>query len=280
MTRTFAENYPYTLFYKAEISGPKRKWLELIDDLEEKKIDAEAALLYVLGLLWKSSEQFSHLVTAVLTSLNEWNLRSTNLRIEEVATIIKLHINKSEARARLLEVAMHALLQASEDLRVDLSGALKALMPMRTANLKHRNFGDVEVMAGDFVVESWDAKYDNPYLSDALDVFLEKIRGKNISELTFGYVLLPEKKNYSDVDQKVTAIEEEYGIKVQILSFDEWTQQQVMRARANEVSEESLAQAWLSAYVESLALRRETRAPIDEPTYDWLRSLQEVLVRP
>jgi len=58
MTRTFAENYPYTLFYKAEISGAKKYWLEILDELEEGRLDANAALLYVLSLLWKSSEQF------------------------------------------------------------------------------------------------------------------------------------------------------------------------------------------------------------------------------
>lgn len=195
MTRSFAENYPYTFFYKAEISGAKRHWLELIDELEEKKLDPDAALLYVLDLLWKTSEQFKSLAEKTLKELQNWIDNNPYPSIKAVTRIIKQHIDKSEARARLLEVAMHSLLQALEDLSIDLGGKLKPLMPMRTANQKHRNYGDVEVVYGDFVAESWDAKFDNPYLSDALDVFIEKIRGKDVSELTFGYVLLPEKKN-------------------------------------------------------------------------------------
>ena len=152
-------------------------------------------------------------------------------------------------------------------------------MPMRTANLKHRNFGDVEIAAGDFVIESWDAKYDNPYLSDALDVLVEKLRGKDTSELTFGYVLLPEKKEYQDVDRKIQSIAEEYGVEIQVVSFDDWVQNQAVRASEENIVEETLAIAWLRAYVESLALHREERAPIDEPTYNWLQTLKDILVK-
>jgi len=275
MTRTFAENYPYTLFYKAEISGAKRSWLEIIDHLEERQLNAEAALLYVLDLLWKSSEQFKRIVKEILEKIDEWIASNV---MNMVTHLIKLHINRSESRARLLEVAMHALLQALEDLNVDVGGYLKPLMPMRTANLKHRNFGDVEIVAGDLVIESWDAKYDNPYLSDALDVFVEKLRGKDTSELTFGYVLLPEKKEYQDVDRKIQSIAEEYGVEIQVVSFNDWVQNQAMRASEENISSEILAIAWLRAYVESLALQREERAPIDEPTYNWLQSLKDILV--
>ena len=76
MTRTFAENYPYTLFYKAEIAGAKRqgkrRWLEIIDELEAGGIDADAALLYVLQLLWKSSEAFTNLADTLLKQLDTW----------------------------------------------------------------------------------------------------------------------------------------------------------------------------------------------------------------
>lgn len=277
MTRSFAENYPYTIFYKAETRGAKRQWLMLIDDLEEKRLDAQTALLYVLDLLWKSSEQFSKLSNEVLQALERWFSQNTNFSLSKVAAVIKLHINQSEARARLLELAMHALLQALEDLNVNLEGHLKPLMPMRTANLKHQNFGDVEIVVGDSVVESWDAKYDNPYLSDALDVFVEKIRHKIVSDLIFGYVLFPERKEYLDVARKISSIDDEFGVQVQVFSFDEWIQKQVQRAVGSNVSDKNLAHAWLRAYAESLSLKREEKAPIDEPTYDWLLTLKDIL---
>lgn len=79
------------------------------------------------------------------------------------------------------------------------------------------------------------------------------------------------------MERKIAAIADEYGIEVEVYSFDEWVQEQLARAAEEDASEEILAIAWLRSYAESLALRREDRAPIDEPTHDWLQSLQEVL---
>src|SRR5260370_8870582 len=63
----------------------------------------------------------------------------------------------------------------------DFEGNLKPLMPMRTANLKHGNIGDIEIILGDSVIEAWDAKYATPYLSDALDELVDNIRNRNVS---------------------------------------------------------------------------------------------------
>lgn len=281
MSRSFAENYPYTRFYKAEIQGAKQRgkqrWLQIIDELENGKSDAEIVLLYVLQLLWKSSEAFNTLVQETLQKLEAWMNRHQQLTISRVSAFIKEHVERSEARARLLEVAIHSLLQALDELMVDLGGKLKPLMPMRTANLKHGNVGDVEVLAGDLPVEAWDAKYDQPYLSDALDELEEKIRRMDVSDLQFGYVLLPTKKKYLEVDRKVDEINERFGLKVQILSFDEWVNEQTVRCLNTSISEESLAKAWLKAYAESLCQKRRNKAPIDEPTFDWVVSLRETL---
>jgi len=109
-----------------------------------------------------------------------------------------------------------------------------------------------------------------------LDVFIEKIRGKDVSDLEFGYVLFPEKKEYTDVDRKILDIADEFGVEVQIYAFDEWVQEQLIRASNENIAENALAIAWIKAYTESFALMREDRAPIDEPTHDWLQSLQNV----
>lgn len=279
MSRSFAENYPYTRFYKAEIQGAKQRgkqrWLQIIDELENGKGDAEIVLLYVLQLLWKSSEAFNALVQETLHKLEAWMNRHQQLPLSHVSALIKEHVERSEARARLLEVAIHSLLQALDELKVDLGGKLKPLMPMRTANLKHGNIGDVEVLAGDLPVEAWDAKYDQPYLSDALDELEEKVRKMDVSDLQFGYVLLPAKKKYLEVDRKVDEINERFGLKVQILSFDEWVHEQSVRCLNIGVSEENLAKAWITAYAESLCQKRRNMAPIDEPTFDWVVSLRE-----
>ena len=281
MSRSFAENYPYTRFYKAEIRGAKQqgkqRWLQIIDDLENGKIDPNTTLLYVLQLLWKYSEAFKNLVQKTLISLKTWIDGKEHLSIENVAELIKRHIERSETRARLLEVAIHSLLQASQELKIDLGGDLKPLMPMRTANLKHGNLGDVEVLSGSLPIEAWDAKYDQPYLSDALEELVEKIQSFDGAELRFGYILFPNKKAYSEVDRKIEEIDEQYGLKVQVLSFDEWVHEQLARSQEIGVSEEVLAKAWLHAYAESLGQKRRGQAPIDEPTFDWIASLLSIL---
>jgi hypothetical protein len=129
MTRSFAENYPYTLFYKAEIRGAKRqgkqRWLEIIDDLENGKLDAQTALLYVLQLLWKYSEAFSNLTQRTLKGLQAWLSKQESLSLHRATGLIAQHFEKSETKARLLEVAIHAFLQALNDLGIDLGGALR-----------------------------------------------------------------------------------------------------------------------------------------------------------
>ena len=277
MTRTFAENYPYTNFYKAEIRGAKASWLRITEALQSGNIDASSALLYVLNVLWKNSDVFEALVKKLLESIDNWLQVVSNCTIESIYALISRHIDISEARSRLLEVSMHALLQAQQDLNVDLGGNLKPLMQMRTANLKHGNLGDTEIILGNQIIEAWDAKYRNPYLSDALEELREKLKGQTTSELSFGYVVFPEKEDYIEVTRKMIDIEEEFGVEIQVLTLNEWVHVQLARATESEVSEETLSRAWLRSYAESLGQRRRYIAPIDEPTIDWVQSLSTIL---
>ena len=277
MTRSFSENYPYTLFYKAEIIGAKRRWLEVIDALEEGSLHAETALLYVLDLLWKTSERFKALVAEILESLERWLLKRQGCSIEEVVNIITRHIDGSPAPARLLEIAIHSLLQALEEMDIDLRGMLKPLLPMRNANQKHGNLADVEVTLNTAIVEAWDAKYGVMYLGDDINALEDKFVGHNVAELRFGYILHPQKWVHPEIDHKIRLLEEEFGVEIGIFLFEEWAHEQMLRAKSEGVVEEKVAIAWIHAYVESLALLRPEKAPIDEPTYSWLQSLQIIL---
>jgi hypothetical protein len=277
MTRSFAENYPFTFFYKAEMAGAKDDWLNLVDDLEENLLDAEATLLYALNLLWKSSERFSRLVDEALHLTTKWIRSNDPISIKAISNLIAAHIDSSEARARLLEVSIHALMQALDSLGIDLGGKLKPLMPMRTANLKHGNLGDVEVLKGDLVVEAWDAKYRTPYLSDAIEELRDKIRDRDVSQLVFGYIVYPQKEQYLEVDKKISEIRDIYGFGIEIHSYSEWINIQGEKAAALGALESHIGEQWLIAYVESLGQRRREIAPIDEPTYEWILTLVNLL---
>lgn len=105
----------------------------------------------------------------------------------------------------------------------------------------------------------------------------DKFTGHNVSELTFGYIVHPEKKEYEVIDHKIALIEEEYGVNVGIFLFKEWVEEQLQKAKNEGVAENDVTVRWLYAYIESLALKRQDKAPIDEPTYSWLHSLNEIL---
>ncbi len=66
------------------------------------------------------------------------------------------------------------------------------------------------------------------------------------------------------------------GLRVQIFAIDEWVHEQFIRSRNAEISED-LTKAWLPAYTKSLCLKRRNKAPIDEPTFDWVASLMNKL---
>lgn len=73
-------------------------------------------------------------------------------------------------------------------------------------------------------------------------------------------------------------IEEIYGISLEIITFDKWVAEQFERSlREESVSEQQIAVAWITAYTESVAQQRREIAPIDEPCYQWLVTLNDIL---
>jgi hypothetical protein len=58
MTRSLAENYPYSKLYKAAIRGARTEWLEIVDLIEVGTIQPESALSHLIGLLFNRSDKF------------------------------------------------------------------------------------------------------------------------------------------------------------------------------------------------------------------------------
>ena len=56
MTRSLAENYPYTSLYKANIRGAKKEWVEIVNIIENKPEMSIAALKLVITFLKNRSE--------------------------------------------------------------------------------------------------------------------------------------------------------------------------------------------------------------------------------
>lgn len=274
MTRSLAENYPYSQFYKASIRGAKSAWLCLIDKIEAKEIDPEASLKYLLALLRNRSERFRQIARQAIDKTYEFLTRHPDYTT--ILQLILMHVNSSSYSARLLEVCMHAFLQVLED-QAKLPGRLLPLCQMRTANKKHRNVADIEIVSNDdpdSVLEAWDAKYGKPYLRDELDELWEKLRGKSV--LRAGFVVEREPDRRDEIKNYLQEIADDVDTEVYLFSLEEW-----MNFYLNEldmqIKRDQIARDWVKAYIESLCQERRDRAPIDEPADQWVEDWIKIL---
>lgn len=275
MTRSLAENYPYTKFYKAGVRGAKREWLELVDLLEAGEIHAQGALEYLISLLIKRSDQFNRLASEVVDLAK---VKSVEIRGPEgtLQLLLKHMTYPGVTAARLLEIAMHSLMQALGEMNALGELQLRPMSQMRQANKKAGNIGDIELLFSTTIVEAWDAKFGKPYLYDELLELSDKLEQDLWPSLkTVGFVTDKSPDLRDDVSSKSSEIEDQFGVDILILSLEEWVFREVSLV-AKEKSEE-LAKRWLVAYAESLALRRLDIAPIDEPTETWLLNLKGLL---
>ena len=271
MTRSLAENYPYSNLYKAKLHGPRNQWLQIVDRLENGKMDPTCALEYILSLLQNKSDIFDDKCAVAIKSLDE----ARDITLQKVERAVKSFLLDTDYPARAFEISLHSFMQALNDLGYT-SQNLVPLSQMRSANKKHGNVGDIEVREGTDIIESWDAKYKKPYLIDELNELEDKLMTAPRVE-TAGFVTdgQPDLKN--DVKDKVEAIEVEFDTEVKIYSLHDWLRYQI--DLNNVESETLLAKAWLTALVESLTLHRTDIAPIDEPCEKWVEDLTRVIKR-
>lgn len=276
MTRSLAENYPYSQFYKAAVRGAKQAWLDLIDRVEANVAESCDALKYLLAQLRNRAKRFQNRAEHAIEVTKSWLSRKPEP--ERIQQLILKHIEGSQYSARLLEIGMHSFLQALEDREV-LHGRLVPLCQMRTANKKHRNIADIEIVSeGGSVLEAWDAKYGKPYLQDELYELAEKLEGKTPEVV--GFVVNQDPDLRQDIRDTIEFMKEESGVDIRIFALVDWPDFQVKRTSI-EQHYEAIIQEWATAYVETLCQRRRNRAPVDEPAdqwvEDWIRLIEEEL---
>ena len=141
MTRSLAENYPYTKLYKAKIRGAREQWLTIVELLESGQVDASPALNYLILLLLNKASDFNEKCNLLLAEVNTFNYSQHSE--QQISDIIYTHIDESDYAARLMEVAMHSLMQATLETGAYINLELKPLAQMRSANKKHGNIGDL-----------------------------------------------------------------------------------------------------------------------------------------
>lgn len=274
MTRSLAENYPYSKQYKANIRGAQEQWGDMIEALEDEEdpVDPKETLEYMIVTLAnrgeRAEETYERALELVETFISE------DPGPEEVKQMIDIHLAESKHSARIYEVAMHALTQVLEDSNL-LDGSLKPLTQMRSADKKHGNIADIEVVDPDdefSIREAYDAKYGKSYLMNEL----EEIRGKlerHPETNSVAFVTSSDPVVDDEIEERIATLEEEFGITVTVTTFDEFWQR--CRSRLEERGVD--ATEWLEAYVETLCQRRRDRAPVNEPTREWVEGFIDVL---
>ncbi len=275
MTRSLAENYPYTGVYKANIRGAKNQWLALVEELEKGGTDPTESLKFILSRLLNAASEFQkladELVKTAKIQLNNYCDRGS------VISILIKHSEASDYAARLLEVSMHALMQAAISTGAFGELSLKPLSQMRSANKKHGNIGDIELLENTDIIESWDAKYGKSYLREEIEEAVEKLPSHNHVEKV-GFVTNVSIDRTVEINRRIEEIKSLYSVDFEVLTFREWVNQIYQRCLSSGLAnEQELSQQWVIIYCEYLAQKRREQAPIDEPCLDWVVSLTEIL---
>lgn len=276
MTRSLAENYPYSKVYKANMRGARNEWLEIVEEVELNKLNPLLGLQYLLSQLINNAQAFKVLASETLTLMEKYIAQNKPFSKEEATKVIVAHTNSSDYAARLMEISMHSLIQALQELGVMGGLELKPLSQMRSANKKHGNIADVEIADNGEIVEAWDAKYGKQYLRDELEELADKLSTHEDVDVA-GFVTSVPPIKLDELEGRMKDIEDTYGAKIMIVQYEEWVNIQFEKTGTGQLtSEEELSKEWIRAYVESIAQMRRDIAPIDEPCQHWLISLKKI----
>lgn len=269
MTRSLAENYPYSKLYKAEMRGPFDTWISAVDALESGKVNGQSALAYIMSLLINRSLKFEALANETLMILNDHG----KYRYETVFKILESFFTNTQYSARAFEVVIHGFMQAYTRLGFS-ELTLEPISQMRSANKKHGNVGDIEMKDGRFIIEAWDAKYGKSYLFDELSELEDKLIASNGVQLA-GFIVNEKIEMKPEIITKMNDVSLITETDIYLFTFKEWVEFKLIGINHDKLDE--FANEWIRAVVESFARKRLDIAPIDEPCEGWLLDLSQLL---
>lgn len=269
MTRSLAENYPYSRLYKAEMRGAFDTWIEIVDILENGNLDYKSALAYMLSLLINKSKKFEELADETVKKVDAYKICT----LSSVQSLLTTFFTSTRYSARAFEVVIHSFMQAYvENEYIDLE--LVEMSQMRSANKKHGNVGDIELRYGNHIEEAWDAKYGKTYLFDELLELKDKLE-VNPGVSLAGFIANGE----IDLKPEIVERKDEVSIltdtDIRLFAFADWVDFKVQVIPTSKRNK--FAKDWLVAVVETFARRRLDIASIDEPCEEWLKDLCDLL---
>ncbi len=277
MTRSLAENYPYSPLYKAQLRGAREQWLAIVEELETGKTDPQESLKYLILLLLNAADNLYQASSKLIKLLDE-KIERLNTR-NDVIKLMKLHADSSDYAARLLEISMHSLLQPAVDCGALGDMSLEPLSQMRSANKKHGNIGDIELLEGSDIIESWDAKYGKSYLREEIEEAAEKIQNHNNIQVV-GFVTNVKIQRTREMDKRIVDLSSLHGVEFKIIEYNDWVDLMFKRCiDSSLIDERKLSQEWIKAYVLTLSQRKRLIAPIDEPCMEWIQLLTKQMAK-
>ena len=150
---------------------------------------------------------------------------------------------------------------------------------MRSANKKHGNIGDIELLEDGEIVESWDAKYGKSYLREEIEEAVEKIPEHNSVRIV-GFVTNVPIQRTAELDRRIADLSGLHDVEFTIVSYDDWVRMVYQRCvDSSLISEMKLSNEWITAYVLTLSQRKREVAPVDEPCIEWVRLLKKEIDR-
>lgn len=266
MTRSLAENYPYSSLYKAEMRGPFEDWIAIVDAIENGEMPAKLGLSYMMALLQNRSDRF-HELANVACQLTE---KFRSQKFASIKLLVDRFVNETNYSARAFEVVMHSFFQAMQELGFLDECEVIPMSQMRSANKKHGNVGDIELAENKIIIEAWDAKYGKPYLRDELEELRDKLLSHPEVKVA-GFVVDSDVDRRNDIITRSKEIELETSTEIKLFSFSEWVDYETKGLSQSQ--KDLIAYRWIVAIVESFAQRRLALAPIDEPCDEWLIDL-------
>ena len=106
MTRSLAENYPYTRLYKARLRGAREHWLNIVEAIEGGKADSSNTLNFLISLLLKQTSHVESLASQLIKNSSVFLAKEPSF--DKIKRVIFLHMERSDYAARLMEISMHA----------------------------------------------------------------------------------------------------------------------------------------------------------------------------
>jgi len=277
MTRSFAVNLPWVTCWTENIKGPRDEWLQIIDQLHYNRIRPYSVIRALLYLDYVANQRFDQLSEELQGIIGKDSYSIAPIRV------LQRHIReRSNGGARLLEVAIHSLMQCAYENNlkiphIDATRAPDEIKSMRSADRKAGGIGDIQ-----FRHSQWKNRRGQRFFEYAIDA------KHDISEISHEINRLLESVNHPETPQPHLLGVDFVGLDKPIIlentdtnsSIERLTQMQV-RVRAISLSELAdeidpegeIRINWLRRYASMLMKEDNGYGIMSEITYDWLDTL-------